>query len=451
MSKQTVKRSQNFSDKQLQNMSLDEIKKIVSQEKEGLKKDYKELEKKKKLIEKYRKLQYFRKKVKKGKVVSKPPSKKKPKVVSKPPSKNKPQVSKTHSNRLKTFEDYFEECIKNKKIPKDTPSYLRKALERVINEYNQGVEIEKSSLNGFAKKYIIKGEPEVLPLDFFENKKPIIKKFLKKNRNKKVRFVLDNIMERKEKRDGKNTDQVETEAHFSSSTRTNFKSSDVEKIISKNVKEIIDNIDSFQKVSTGWGFKQVVKLEINTTDFKPMKGSSYIPLPDWIMRKKAIVSIRNKDDKCFLWSVLRYLHPREKNDGRLSDLKQYEFYLNTKGITFPMKLKDITKFEKLNPDLPGINVFSVKENKTIYPLREVNGDCKNTIDLFFYEEDGKFHYSLIKNFSRLIRSQITSRTNEPIHICKRCFSHFTKEELLDKHIQYCSNNKTAIVKMPEKN
>ena len=167
MSKQTVKRSQNFSDKQLQNMSLDEIKKIVSQEKEDLKKDYKELEKKKKLIEKYRKLQYFREKVKKGKVVSKPTSKNKPKV-----------VSKTHSNRLKTFEDYFEECIKNRKIPKDTPSYLRKALQRVINEYNQGVELEKSSLNGFAKKYIIKGEPDVLPLDFFDKKKPIIKKFL---------------------------------------------------------------------------------------------------------------------------------------------------------------------------------------------------------------------------------------------------------------------------------
>ena len=42
------------------------------------------------------------------------------------------------------------------------------------------------------------------------------------------------------------------------------------------------------------------------------------------MRKKAIVSIRNSDDKCFIWSVLRYLHPRKKNDSRLSDLKRYE-------------------------------------------------------------------------------------------------------------------------------
>ena len=84
--------------------------------------------------------------------------------------------------------------------------------------------------------------------------------------------------------------------------------------------------------------------------------------------------------------------------------------------------------------------------------REIKGkDCKNTIDLFLNEKDGKFHYTLIKNFSRLIRSQITSRTDEPIQICKRCFSHYTKQELLDKHIEYCLNNKTSFVKMPEQN
>ena len=177
-------------------------------------------------------------------------------------------------------------------------------------------------------------------------------------------------------------------------------------------------------------------------------GSSYIPLPDWIMRKKAIVSIRNSDNKCFLWSVLRYLHPREKNDCRLSDIKKYENKLNTKGIKFPAKIKDISKFESLNPDLPGINVFSVNDNKKFYPLRMANKDPEETIDLFYYEKEGKYHYSLIKNFSRLFRSQITKRTNEPIHICKRCFTHFTKKEFLSKHIKYCSSNETVAVKMP---
>ena len=102
-----------FTDKQLQSLSLDELKKIVSQEKKDLRKDYKELQKKRRLIEKYRKLTEFREKVKQGKVNTKPKVDKKPKV-----------VKKTHSKRIKSFEDYFEECIKNKKIPKDTPDYL---------------------------------------------------------------------------------------------------------------------------------------------------------------------------------------------------------------------------------------------------------------------------------------------------------------------------------------
>ena len=116
-----------------------------------------------------------------------------------------------------------------------------------------------------------------------------------------------------------------------------------------------------------------------------------------------------------------------------------------------MKLKDITKFEKLNPGLPGINVFSVNESKKFYPLRMAERDCLNTIDLFLYEEDGVSHYSLIKNFHRLIKSQKTKSKDGKIFICKRCFTHYTKEELLEKHIKYCSNNQTVAVKMPEPN
>ena len=300
------------------------------------------------------------------------------------------------------------------------------------------------------KKYIIKGTPGVLPKQFFIDINTIIKEFLKNHRNTKVRFVLDVIMEKKEKisKDSNQIFEIQDHSYFHSNTNTNLVSTNVNNIISESKSKILEGISTYQNNGSDWYFKEIYQLEIHTNEFKPMRGSSYIPLPDWIMRKKAIVSIRNKDDKCFLWSVLRYLHPREKNDSRLSDLKKYEFSLNTKGITFPMKVKDISKFERLNPDLPGINVFSIDGN-TIYPLREVSKDSNKTIDLFYYEEDGKGHYSLIKNFSRLVRSQITTRTNEPIHICKRCFSHFTTSELLEKHIQYCYSNKTAFVKMPK--
>ena len=232
----------------------------------------------------------------------------------------------------------------------------------------------------------------------------------------------------------------EDKAYFNSGTHINLESTDVEKLIDKNVKKIIEDLEAFQKNGSGWYFNEVVQLEIHTVEFNPTKGSSYIPLPDWITNKKAIVNIQNKDEKCFFWCILRYLYPREDNDALLTDLKKYEFSLNTKGITFPLKLKHISKFEKLNPSLPGINVLSVNDNKKFYPLRMAEKDCLNTIDLFFYEQDGISHYSLIKNFTRLVKSQITSSKNGLFYICKKCFTHFTKYELLQKHISYCSTN-----------
>ena len=140
----------------------------------------------------------------------------------------------------------------------------------------------------------------------------------------------------------------------------------------------------------------------------------------------------------------------------MCDLKKYENELNFEEIKFPVKVKDITKFEKLNPNLPGINVFSIKENNKVYPLRinlkKCKKECKNdwqkSIDLFLHSDGEKQHYSLIKNFSRLVRSQITKDTSRKIYICKKCLYHYTKEDILEKHKNYSGKNETTAVKMP---
>ena len=88
-------------------------------------------------------------------------------------NKNQKPKPQPKPKKIKTFEDYFQECIKNKKIPPDTPPYLRKALERAIREYHQGIEKEKSSLGYFANKYVIKGEPEITPFEYFKSKQII--------------------------------------------------------------------------------------------------------------------------------------------------------------------------------------------------------------------------------------------------------------------------------------
>ena len=215
--------------------------------------------------------------------------------------------------------------------------------------------------------------------------------------------------------------------------------------------EILGKLIIKKKNGSGWYFKEVKRLEIHIVEYKPMRGGSYIPLPEFITKKKSIINIQNKENKCFLWSILRYLHPVQMNEVRLTDLRDYENDLNLKGINFPVKVKDITKFENNNPDLPEINVFSVNDNNKIYPLRINKKDCQKSIDLFLYSEDEKQHYSLIKNFTRLVRSQYTSHKSSKIYICKKCLTHFTKEGLLEKHISSCSKNETVAGKMPSKN
>ena len=169
------------------------------------------------------------------------------------------------------------------------------------------------------------------------------------------------------------------------------------------------------------------------------------------MKKKSIINIQNKDNKCFLWSILRYLHVIQINETRLTGIRKYENDLNFKGIDFPVKLKDIPKFENQNPTLPGINVFSINDNNKIYPLRLSQKDTQKSIDLFLFSKDEIMHYCLIKNFSRLTRSQITSHSSSKLHICKKCLTHFTKIDLFEKHITYCSQNETVAVNMQTKN
>ena len=59
-----------------------------------------------------------------------------------------------------------------------------------------------------------------------------------------------------------------------------------------------------------------------------------------------------KDNKCFLWSVLRALNPKVDNPERLDKkLKEKEDTLNMEGIEYPISLKDLNKFENQNPTI----------------------------------------------------------------------------------------------------
>ena len=207
----------------LTNLSISELKKIKKNIKKEIKADYK-----KKLIDDINKLQKARDKFK---------------------PKPKP----------KKFEDYFQDCIKNKTLPSDAPSYLREAHERVLREYEQGIEKEKSSLEGFANKYIVKGQTDITPFEFFKSKAAYLKEFLRNHRNIKVRFVLVCMMEQMGKTsDGKSSLSIQDKAYFNSETHINLESSDVKEILTEVIRSIIEKIEVYQKNGSGWYFREIV-------------------------------------------------------------------------------------------------------------------------------------------------------------------------------------------------
>lgn len=111
---------------------------------------------------------------------------------------------------------------------------------------------------------------------------------------------------------------------------------------------------------SGWTIDKIIKLEVNTVEYTPLGGSSYVPLHPKMQKKRAVLNIRNTDQKCFLWSILASIHSvaHADNPERVRHYNQFENELNLNGIEFPVPLSQVSKFEKQN-DI-SINVLGLE-------------------------------------------------------------------------------------------
>ena len=77
------------------------------------------------------------------------------------------------------------------------------------------------------------------------------------------------------------------------------------------VERILEKIATVLATKSDVRFHSVIKFELHTVSYKPLREETWIPLPKELADKKAIINIQNKD-KCFLWCVLRALNPDKK-------------------------------------------------------------------------------------------------------------------------------------------
>lgn len=284
-------------------------------------------------------------------------------------------------------------------------------------------------------------------LTFFYNIRPKIVDYLEERCEKlqHIKYNLNvNVIFERETMDG---ERDTSQPYFASKTYT---------LLSKNDSSEMDINEAFQKQfksfdvyiarGSGWTLKHVIRMEIQTLQYRPIGGSNYFPLPESLQRSHSVVNIRNDDQKCFLWSILAHLHPAECNPNRIAHYTAYENELDMTGISYPVQVKHIPKFENQND--VAVNVLGF-ENEQLFPMYvSEHKDKKYKVDLLYITGGDKAHYCYIKHFNRLMSRTVNS--GRAYKFCRYCLRGCTSQKVLEKHLKYCSQHKAQFFEFPTK-
>ena len=327
-----------------------------------------------------------------------------------------PQATPAPSlNAVEDLMNYLDNNVRE--MPRSVSPRVKKLQEEIKSIYNRmklfEVRGSNSALRSFARVYTIDGIEGYDAESFFQNIRQNISSILRNNRGTKVKLIFKCNM----KIHSNLGETVITPADFHSDIEINLDGTDEEELYDTIVERIMEKIATFQSMGSGWIFYSIIKLELHTVEWVPLRGSSYIELPKELKDKKAIINMKNEDNRCFIWCVLRALYPKERDPERIDkELKEKENTLNMEGIEYPVSLKDINKFEKQNQTI-SITVFGYDERKNVYPLRNSdNTNREHNIILMLIEQDTVKHYCLVKSISRLLSSQVSKKDGKNIFV-----------------------------------
>ena len=228
----------------------------------------------------------------------------------------------------------------------------------------------------------------------------------------------------------------------------------MEEVYERMVAKILEAFATYLKNGSGWVLESVVRLDITLYRLRPLRGSSYIKLPKVISKRRAVINMENKDDRCFKWAVTRSLNLVEDVPQLVTDeLRKQSERLDLSGIEFltPREEGVFRKFEENNNI--SLLVFGHEEtvNKTyIVPLYVPKVRRERIVRLLFLKnEDGtESHYCVVKDMSRLVSSQISKKKKRK-YVCDFCLNAFGRQDLLDAHEEYCSRHDAVNTVMPK--
>ncbi|CAG8619080.1 6514_t:CDS:2, partial [Diversispora eburnea] len=251
--------------------------------------------------------------------------------------------------------------IRSKPIPKTDEEWFDLMEKSEVENFNEG---EVCDYYAFVPKgYFAEGEP----LAFFESIEGKISNVYKKELvlkgGLKVRIVLFAYMKKIMPED---QEPIYKTFPFKRETMEIIREDRINACIEKGYNAVVDQIEDEALQESGWSFIRAEEVFLEISAFRPLRGSSYLPLPEALNKPQlGLINPQNKEDnECFRWCISAY-HTREEaikanrkppHLNEIRRLRRNANIANYNGIKFPATLHDIDKFMEINPNY-AINIF----------------------------------------------------------------------------------------------
>ena len=240
---------------------------------------------------------------------------------------------------------------------------------------------------------------------------------------------------------------IEKTAYFNGKVQTLTNEIEIAESLQITQEQIINRVQQWISEGSGWTIQSVDSHFINVVEYRPLKGSSYIPLPKELQNSaKGLINMKNEDNECFRWCHIRHLNPQDKNPQMIKKTdKQYVEKLDYTDIEFPVTVKHYKRIEKQNSI--NINVFGY-ELKQPFPIYVSKEKYQDHMELLMITKGENKHYVLMKDFNKFMYNQ--TKHKERKHFCMHCLQGFSREDVLTEHIPNCiAINGEQAIKMPE--
>jgi len=339
----------------------------------------------------------------------------------------------------------FKELINHKKTIFCSQRGGEKDSNSVKSENN--FQLKKSSFDDFLKEYELVSEDNIKSVnEFFIHHKRRNKELFEKifDEMQQIKLILCiHVLFVKDFGDS----QIDQIGYFCSSPNVIINFDDFKTSLNKIIIQFDEEITKFQNNGSNWRVDNIFRLDVKVAKYRTKYGSGgcYNYLPRRIQVKKAVINIKNNDNKCFLYSIIAKIFPTANNkiQNKVRYYLKHVHKFKLGKLDFPMELKNIGAFEKLNKHLDlSINVYEYNINlDQFFPSRISGFQSLNEVNLLLFRN----HYFLIKSFNKLIGCS----GGKYRHHCKNCLQAFEKHGKLIQHSNLCNTNKPVRVILPE--